>query len=65
MPLTRKTKLSGNSMFVTIPSQLAQAYGIRSGDIIEIIPLRKGEIKLRKGRIERYSKQTRRSRGVA
>jgi len=52
-------------MFVTIPSQLAQAYGIHSGDIIEIIPLRKGEIKLRKGRIERYSKQTRRSGGVA
>lgn len=47
--LTRKTKLSGNSMFFTIPSQLAQAYDIHNGDLIEIIPLNDGEIKLRKG----------------
>jgi antitoxin component of MazEF toxin-antitoxin module len=48
MPLTRKTRLSGSSIVVTIPSQLVEAYGITSGDVIEIIPLKDGEIKIRK-----------------
>ena len=48
MPLTRKTRLSGSSIVVTIPSQLVDAYGINSGDFIEIIPLKDGEIKIRK-----------------
>jgi antitoxin component of MazEF toxin-antitoxin module len=48
MPLTRKTRLSGSSIVVTIPSQLVDAYGINSGDVIEIIPLKDGEIKIRK-----------------
>jgi len=48
MPLTRKTRLSGSSIVVTIPSQLVEAYGITSGDEIEIIPLKDGEIKIRK-----------------
>ena len=48
MPLTRKTRLSGSSIVVTIPSQLVEAYGINSGDFIEIIPLKDGEIKIKK-----------------
>ena len=48
MPLTRKTRLSGSSIVVTIPSQLVEAYDINSGDIVEIIPLKNGEIKIRK-----------------
>ena len=48
MPLTRKTRLSGSSIVVTIPSQLVEAYGINSGDEIEIIPLKDGEIKIKK-----------------
>ena len=48
MPLTRKTRLSGSSIVVTIPSQLIEAYGINSGDEIEIIPLKNGEISIRK-----------------
>ena len=47
MPLIRKTRLSGSSIVVTIPSQLAEDYGITSGDVIEIIPLKDGEIKIR------------------
>ncbi len=47
MPLTRKTRDSGSSIVVTIPSQLSRAYGISSGDILEIIPL-ENEIRIRK-----------------
>ncbi len=48
MPLTRKTRVSGHSIVVTIPSQLVEAYGISSGDLVEIIPLRDGEIIIKK-----------------
>ena len=47
MPLTRKTRVSGSSIVVTIPSQLSRAYGISSGDFLEIIPL-EDEIRIRK-----------------
>ena len=50
MPLTRKTRLSGSSIIVTIPSQLVKAYDISDGDEIEIIPLGHGELKIRKVR---------------
>jgi antitoxin component of MazEF toxin-antitoxin module len=48
MPLTRKIRASGSSSVVTIPSQLVEVYGINSGDFIEIIPLKNGEIRIRK-----------------
>ena len=48
MPLTRKTRVSGSSIVVTIPSQLVEAFDINSGDTVEIIPLKHGEIKIRK-----------------
>jgi len=48
MPLTRKTRASGSSIVVTIPSQLVEAYGINTGDTIEIIPFNNGEIIIRK-----------------
>ena len=48
MPLIRKTRLSGSSIVVTIPSQLVEAYDITSGDEVEIIPIGNGEIKIRK-----------------
>ncbi len=46
MTLTRKTRASGSSIVVTIPSQLVEAYGISSGDTIEITPLKNGEISI-------------------
>jgi len=52
MPLIRKTRLSGNSIVVTIPSQLVEAYDICCGDEIEIIPIKNGQIKIRKIEIE-------------
>ena len=48
MPLTRKTRTSGSSIVVVIPSQLVEAYDINLGDFVEIIPLKDGEIKIRK-----------------
>jgi AbrB family looped-hinge helix DNA binding protein len=48
MALTRKTRASGNSLMVTIPSQLVEAYNIHNGDEVEIIPLNNGEIIIRK-----------------
>lgn len=48
MPLTRKTRVSGSSIVITIPSQLVEAFDINSGDLVEIVPLRNGEIRIRK-----------------
>jgi len=48
MPLIRKTRASGSSLVVTIPSQLVEAYGINTGDTIEITPLKNGEIRIKK-----------------
>ena len=48
MPLTRKTRVSGSSIVITIPSQLVEAFDINSGELVEIIPLGNGEIKIRK-----------------
>jgi len=50
MPLIRKTRNSGSSLVLAIPSQLVEAYDITSGDTLEIIPLGKGEFKVRKTR---------------
>jgi len=48
MVLTRKTRASGSSIVVTIPSQLTEAYDIHCGDLIEITPLKNGEIRIKK-----------------
>ncbi len=47
MPLIRKTRNSGSSIVINIPSQIVEAYDIATGDFLEIIPL-KNEIKIRK-----------------
>ena len=48
MPLTRKSRVSGSSIVVTIPSQIVEAFDINSGDTVEIVPLRNGEIIIKK-----------------
>ena len=55
MPLTRKTRVSGSSIVITIPSQLVEALDISTGDIVEIVPLKNGEIKIRKIKTEKNS----------
>ncbi|HWR27599.1 MAG TPA: AbrB/MazE/SpoVT family DNA-binding domain-containing protein [Candidatus Thermoplasmatota archaeon] len=48
MPLTRKARIVGSSLVITIPSQLAKAHDINDGDELEIIPAGIGEFKIRK-----------------
>jgi hypothetical protein len=48
MPLTRKARMVGSSLVITIPSQLAEANDINDGDDLEIIPSALGEFKIRK-----------------
>jgi antitoxin component of MazEF toxin-antitoxin module len=48
MTLTRKTRASGTSLVITIPSQIVKLYDINQGDLIEIIPLNNAEIKIKK-----------------
>ena len=48
MSLTRKTRASGSSIVITIPSQLVEAYNINTGDTVQIIPLKNGEIIIKK-----------------
>jgi len=48
MPLTRKARVVGSSLVITIPSQIAKAYDINDGDLIEIIPQEFGEFKIKK-----------------
>jgi antitoxin component of MazEF toxin-antitoxin module len=48
MPLTRKARVVGSSLVITIPSQLAKAHNINDGDELEIVPQGIGEFKIRK-----------------
>ena len=48
MPLTRKARMVGSSLVITIPSQIAKAFDINDGDEIEIIPMEYGEFKIKK-----------------
>jgi hypothetical protein len=48
MPLTRKARVVGSSLVITIPSQLAKAHNINDGDELEIVPTGIGEFKIRK-----------------
>jgi bifunctional DNA-binding transcriptional regulator/antitoxin component of YhaV-PrlF toxin-antitoxin module len=48
LPLTRKARVVGSSLVLTIPSQLAKAYDINDGDEIEIIPVGIGEFRIKK-----------------
>ena len=50
MPLTRKARVVGSSLVITIPSQLAKAHDIKDGDELEIIPAGMGEFLIKKYR---------------
>lgn len=52
MPLIRKIRCSGNSTVLTIPSQLVEALDIDDGDVMEIIPLGHGELKIKKSEMK-------------
>lgn len=48
MALKRKTRISGSSIVVTIPSQIVKEYDFKIGDEVEIIPLENGEMMIKK-----------------
>ncbi|MEM0467526.1 MAG: AbrB/MazE/SpoVT family DNA-binding domain-containing protein [Candidatus Thermoplasmatota archaeon] len=48
MPLTRKARVVGSSLVITIPSQLAKAHDINDGDELEIIPVGLSEFRIKK-----------------
>lgn len=48
MVLVRKTRKSGKSIIINLPSQIIEAYDINSGDLLEFKPMNNGEIKLKK-----------------
>jgi bifunctional DNA-binding transcriptional regulator/antitoxin component of YhaV-PrlF toxin-antitoxin module len=48
MPLTRKARIVGSSLVITIPSQIAKAHDINDGDDLEIIPVGISEFKIKK-----------------
>ncbi len=48
MVLVRKTRNSGKSIIVNLPSQIIEAYDINNGDLVEFKPMKNGEIKLKK-----------------
>jgi bifunctional DNA-binding transcriptional regulator/antitoxin component of YhaV-PrlF toxin-antitoxin module len=50
MPLTRKARIVGSSLVITIPSQIAKAHDINDGDELEIIPLGIAEFKIKKSK---------------
>jgi len=50
MPLTRKARVVGSSLVLTIPSQLAKAHDINDGDDLEILPAGIGEFLIKKVR---------------
>ncbi|MEM4258131.1 MAG: AbrB/MazE/SpoVT family DNA-binding domain-containing protein [Candidatus Thermoplasmatota archaeon] len=47
MSLVRRTRRSGRSIIIALPKQLAEAYNIKQGDALEIIPFSDGELILR------------------
>jgi len=46
--LKRKARIVGSSLVITIPSNFVQAFEIKDGDWMEIIPMGIGEFKIKK-----------------
>jgi hypothetical protein len=48
MGIKRKVRMCGESMAITIPSQIAELHDIKVGDYMEFEPIGSGEFKLKK-----------------
>lgn len=48
MGIKRKVRICGESLAITIPSQIAELHGIKPGDYMEFEPIGYGEFKLKK-----------------
>lgn len=52
MPLIQKTRISGKSSVITLPSQIVEAYDIKHGDFLEITSLEQDTILMKKTKSE-------------
>ena len=48
MGITRKVRRTGESLAVMIPSQVAAMHNIHEGDSVEFMPIRTGELRIKK-----------------
>jgi len=48
MGIKRKVRICGESLAITIPSQIAELHNIKEGDYMEFEPIGTGEFKIRK-----------------
>jgi hypothetical protein len=48
MGIKRKVRYCGESLGITIPSQIAEFHDIKEGDYMEFEPIGSGEFKLKK-----------------
>jgi hypothetical protein len=48
MGIKRKVRMCGESLAITIPSQIAEFHDIKEGDYMEFDPIGSGEFKLKK-----------------
>ena len=48
MVLKRKVRKTGESLAITLPSQIAELHGIHEGDYFEFTPIGTGEFRIKK-----------------
>ncbi len=48
MGIKRKVRMCGDSLAITIPSQIAELHNIKEGDYMEFEPIGSGEFKIKK-----------------
>ncbi len=53
MPLYRKVRRAGGSAAVTIPADFAKAMGLEVGTVVEIVPLDRETITVRRAKADR------------
>ena len=50
MGIKRKVRICGESLAITIPSQIAELHDIKPGDYMEFEPIGYGEFKIKKAK---------------
>jgi len=53
MTLKRKVRMTGESLAITLPSQIAELHGIAEGDYLEFTPIGAGEFRIKKEDIKK------------
>ena len=48
MVLKRKVRMTGQSLAITLPSQIAELHDIHKGDYLEFTPIGPGEFQIKK-----------------